>query len=330
MTDLDFLKEITSLYSGSGSENELVCFLEKEFSSLGFNTQKDNLGSLVVKNFSEGECDILLDAHIDQIGFVITEVLEGGFLRMAPVGGVDERVASSQPVIVRGKKDYIGVISSVPPHLSDDKKLSKCEDLFIDLGLSESAEISVGDRAYFYAPINVFPSGRIFGGALDDKLAVLTLYKTAKLLGKTDKKVAFLFSSREEVGGQGALTGAFSVSPKYSVAVDVSFGFMPGNEKRECGILGKGPMIGFSPILSEDFSRLAVEVAKKVGIPYQIEVVGGRTGTNADSLSISGRGSKALTVSFPIFNMHTPVESADLIDIDNTAELLSALIEEVK
>ncbi len=329
MSDLDFLKEITSLYSGSGKENELVSFLDKEFSSLGLFTSRDNLGNLVAKNYTEGECDILLDAHIDQIGFVITEILERGFLRIAPVGGVDERCAQAQPVIVKGKKDFIGVISSVPPHLGEEKKLQKIEDLTIDIGLSSAEDISVGDRAYFYSPLLSFPSGRVMGGALDDKLAVLVLYKTAKLLGKTSKNVAFLFSTREEVGGQGAEAGAFNIAAKNTVAVDVSFGFLPGCEKRECGILGKGPMIGFSPILSDELSKKAVLLAEKLDIPYQKEVVGGRTGTNADHLSISGAGSKTITVSFPIFNMHTPVETADLTDIDNTAALLAAFVREV-
>lgn len=328
MNDLDFLRKITEISSSSGEEKEVCSFLAEQFSSLGYKVETDNLGNLIAKNYDDGECDILFDAHIDSIGFIVTEILDGGFLKVSPVGGLDERALQSQPVLIKGKRDIFGVVSSVPPHLSDNKKLPAAKDLFIDVGLSKSEDVSLGDRVYFYSPLSHLKNNRITASALDNKISAFTLYKTAKEIRKTDRKIAFLFSTREEVSGKGAAAAAFSLCPKKAVVVDVSFGYLPGAQKRECGLIEGGPLIGFSPVLSSSLSKKAVEVAKKLSIPYGEEVMGSRTGTNADEISISGKGVPTVTVSIPIFNMHTPVETASLIDVDNTAKLLVGLISE--
>lgn len=135
-----------------------------------------------------------------------------------------------------------------------------------------------------------------------------------------------LFSTREEVGGQGAATGAFSIRPTEAIVVDVSYAFTPDSPRHKCGDMGKGPMIGIAPTLSRAISTRLCELAQKEGIPYQTEIMDGKTGTNADQIVISRGGVASGMVSIPIKYMHTPIETVHPDDVENSARLIAAYI----
>lgn len=329
MNDLDFLKGLTRAFSSSGKEKAVFDFLEESFAALSYRSERNGLGDLIVKNYRDGECDLMFDAHADQVGFVVTEVLEGGFLKIAPVGSPDGRCLEAVPVIIDGKEPLRGVITSTPMHLDDRKELKSAEEVFVDTGLSDAKDlVSVSDRVHYAADVTPLLGDRVASSGLDNKISMLALYKTACRLSGSDKRIAFVFPSREEVGLSGASAAAESVKPRRAVVVDVSFGFTGKENRHECGIIGKGPMIGFSPVLSDRLSKMAVELCEKHNIPYQREVMNGRTGTDADAVSVSGTGVETVTVSIPIYGMHTAGEVVSFSDVEKTAELLSILVTE--
>ena len=132
-----------------------------------------------------------------------------------------------------------------------------------------------------------------------------------------------LFAAQEETGERGAQTGAFSIAPDLAVAVDVSFAKTHFESEEDCGIMGKGTMIGVSPSLCRELSQAFIDTAQQKEIPYQIEVMNGKTGTDADKISVTRSGVKTVTLSIPLRYMHTPVEVLDLRDIDYTASLIA-------
>ena len=280
----------------------------------------------------EGLPSLLLDAHIDQIGFAVTYITDDGFIKVGNIGGIDRRLLPAQPVVVHGSRDIKGVICSVPPHLtSGGSEVLEMDDVAIDTGLTkEELEklVSLGDSVTFDVTCRDLIGSRITGGALDDRCGVASILYALELLKDSDLayNVTVLFSTQEEVGERGAKIGAFEITPDIALAVDVSFAYAIGEEESKCGYLGKGPMIGISPSLSREISDELINTAKSADIPYQIEVMSGLTGTNADRFSVNRCGAKACTVSIPLRNMHTPVEVIDITDAEQTAKLLAAYI----
>lgn len=292
----------------------------------------------VVGNFGkteEGKPKLLLDAHIDQIGMIVSYITDDGFIKVSNLGGIDRRLLPAQQVVIHGKKDIKGVISSVPPHLSERSSVLKMDDVIIDAGMSrEEIEkyVSLGDSITFDVKCRELLGNRISCGALDDRCGVASIICALEML-KNEKlayNVTVMFSAQEELGERGAKIGAYEINPDIAIAVDVSFAYSIGETEHKCGYLGKGPMIGIAPSLSREISDELIAVADKNKIPYQLEIMNGMTGTNADRFSVNRCGAKACTVSIPLRYMHTPVEVIDVDDVKLTAELLAEFIKEAE
>lgn len=289
----------------------------------------------VIGNFGERKEEvphILLDAHIDQVGLIVTHIYESGFLGISNIGGIDRRLLPAQQVVIHGMEKLSGVICSTPPHLSDDdKKVNKIDEFFIDTGLSfeqVSKIVSHGDKISFVSPPQELLNNRITGCALDDRCGVASILYALELLKNENYNCSFtvLFSAQEELGERGAAIGAFDINPDIALAVDVSFGRCLGDKEYETGELGKGPMIGISPCLSKEVSDKLQQVSEQENIPYQPEVMNGLTSTNADRFSVNRAGCKACTVSIPLKYMHTPAEIIQTDDVENTGRLIAAYI----
>ena len=275
----------------------------------------------------ESEHTLLIDAHIDEIGFIVTDVDDRGFLKVACAGGFDLRTLPSHAVTVHGKEDIFAVFSSVPPHLAkDERTFDDISKLSLDTGLGSRAKelISVGDFVTYRQEAKSLVGNRVCGKSLDNRAGCAVLLLLAeKLKGQSlPFNVNLLFSNQEEIGCRGAKTAAFSLDANEAISIDVSFASFPGIDAHECGKLAKGPMIGYSPVLSRaTYDKLCL-VAEKEGIPYQREVMGSTTSTNADALSINRDGLVTGLVSVPLRYMHSDCEVIDTKDIENTAELL--------
>ncbi len=291
----------------------------------------------VIGNLSEFKKDrkhLLLDAHIDQVGMIVTCITDDGFIKVGNVGGIDRRLLPAQQVTIHGKQDIKGVICSVPPHLSSGtQEVLKMTEVSIDAGMKKSELekiVSHGDVISFDTSYSQLLGTRITAPSLDDRCGVASILYALELLSDSDTEskynVTVLFSSQEELGERGARIAAFEINPDIAIAVDVSFGYADGETEYECGKLGKGAMIGISPSLSREISDELVETSKACNIPYQLEIMNGLTSTNADRFAVNRCGSKACTVSIPLRYMHTPVEVIDVEDVRMTAELLAAYI----
>lgn len=290
------------------------------------------LGSLLC-HMNEGEAPVMLEAHLDQIGLVVTHV-EDGFLRVANCGGMDRRLLPAQRVTVHtASGPRLCVVASTPPHLKGDDAPPKWKDILLDTGYSaeKAKEIfAPGDAVTAQAAFTKLAGERVTAPALDDRAGCAAVIWAAKLLKEAGCKrsVVLALCSFEELGGQGAATAAFEAKPCCCYSVDVSFALAPALAETKCGKLGEGPMVGVAPVLSRTMTQGLLDLAAANGIATQLEVMGGATGTDADKIVSTGRGIPTALLSIPQRNMHTPVEVVDLKDIENTARLMALAVKE--
>lgn len=330
---VDTLFKISTAYSVSGAE-ENALFAAQELLKQCCDVTVDFNGNLMaVFGDKNSDYNIMLDAHIDQIGFIVTYINDSGFIKVDGCGGIDRRVLAGSPIKILGKQEIFSVVCCLPPHLTDggeDKAMSG-DSIWLDTGLS-SAEVndlvSLGDRAVMYCQPKMLLGSRISSLALDNSAGVAALILCAKALygERLNCKVTILLSSQEETGCLGAKTGAFTVSPNEAISVDVSFANQPDVASHQCGKMSNGPMIGISPILNKSMVSSLQKTAEENSIPYQLEIMGGTTGTTADCISVTGSGIKTALVSIPLRNMHTQAEVIDLNDLENTSMLLCKYI----
>ena len=291
----------------------------------------------VIGNFGQkgAKPHIMIDAHIDQIGFVVTYITDDGFLKVSNCGGIDRRLLLAQQVTVIGKEPIPGIVCAIPPHLStDESSVPEMDEICIDIGMTKSQaeeKIALGDKIVFAASCKKLQGERITGAALDDRCGVAAILCALEIIkdNTLNYELTVMFSTQEELGERGAKIGVFDIDPDIALAVDVSFALTADDSELKCGKMCKGCMIGFAPTLDKELSQQFKSIAQKNSIPYQIEVMSSETGTNADRFSVNKGGVKAVTLSIPLKYMHTPVEVIPLSDVENTAQLIAAYLQEV-
>lgn len=328
------LKSLCLATGVSGLENEasnVAAELLREYTD---EVAIDRFGNVsgMIKSKKANAKTLLLDAHIDEIGMVVTSIDEKGFVKFSNCGGIDRRLLSAQVVTVHGKKDIIGVVGSKPPHLEkkeDADKISEITDMFIDIGYSKekAAEIiSLGDKITIPSDFVEMLNDRVSCKAIDDRCGVCTILAALSLLKgrELDVNIAVQFSGCEETGGQGAKIASYSVTPDMAIAVDVSFAHTPDADENKCGKMDEGVMIGYHVILDKQMSDMLTSISKEKGIKHQVEVMGGRgTGTNADGINLTKAGVRTACLSIPIKFMHSPIEQVAIGDIEETAKLIA-------
>lgn len=296
------------------------------------------LGSLYcqVNPGREGAPHLMLEAHLDQIGMIVTHLEDGGFLRVANVGGIDQRLLPAMPVVIHTKAGpKPAVVASTPPHLIEgEEKPPKMADLLLDTGYTGEEAKSIfapGDPVTIDSPFVEMNSNILQSGAQDDRIGCVAVLAAAKMIQeqKPECRVTVVLSSMEEVGGQGAATATFALRPDQAIAVDVSFADGFGVPAYRCGKLGGGPMIGVAPGLDSAMLARLEDLCGQIGIPHQREVMGGRTHTDADAIFDVGAGVRTALLSIPLRNMHTGVEITAVADVMATARLMAAYAKEV-
>ena len=330
MNQTEILKKLCQGSFISGNEASLygeVCSLLPDAE-----VSKDNIGNIYIKiGEQNAKNHIAIDAHCDQIGFVVTNILENGFLKVAPVGGVDKRAAYGSRVEVMGKKTLEGVFTSIPPHLSQsgDTKFPNIDELSVDIGVSKSeAEqlTNIGDYVCLKNNFVLLGKNRVCSAALDNKIGVAAVLSLALKLCQNKIKnlcTTFILSVQEEAGLRGATAG--NIKGQDVIVIDTSFGSYPGAPNDKTGQLSKGIMLGHSPILSRSLTEKIESFAEKNSISIQHEILPESTGTNADKLSLYN---SCALLSVPILNMHTAVEIADLRDFNSLICLLESFLRE--
>ncbi|HAN44261.1 MAG TPA: peptidase M42 [Ruminococcaceae bacterium] len=329
------LLEMSGLNGVAGFENNAASYAAEFLKQYG-EVEITPLNSVIctLSQAESGQPVVMLDAHIDEIGLIVSYINDEGFLKVSNCGGIDRRLLLASPVTVHAKDgDLSGVICSIPPHLqSGEGKNPQVEDIFIDIGFGkEQTEklVRLGDRVTINSDSREMLNSLVSGKALDNRAGCVSLMLAADLLKnkKLNCGVQICLSSMEEVGGQGAKTAAFKISPTHAIAVDVSFAHTPDAPKHKCREMNKGPMIGIAPILNAEMSQRLISLAEQEKIPYQLEVMGGVTGTNADSIACTKNGVITGLISIPQRYMHTPIETVSVADVENTARLIAAYVQ---
>lgn len=340
------LSEILAIESECGYERafaekmaeRLLEFTEKE------NIEIDRFHNVIAYIGDRTKPVVMLSAHQDELSLIVTNVEENGFLRVLNIGGTDRRTLLSAEGYLKVKADneegyeMLPVIfCNTPPHLLQPgtaNNVPEYKELFVDTGLPAEEvkkKVRPSDRIYINAPITELLNGRIAAKALDDKIcvyAILTALKKLKMAIKhkeLDVCIAVLFASQEEVGSRGACVGTYSVDPDEAIILDVTFAKQPGVP--ECPEMGKGAVIEYSTIFDKNLTNKIKKAADGKKLQYQLWAEGVNMGTDADMVQTMRCGVKTTLVSVPIRNMHTPVEVADMGDVESAADILAAYLE---
>ena len=303
---------------------------EREFKKYA-ETERFGAIGLFAKIDRKKEKTIMLEAHVDEVGFIVTHLLDGGFVKVSNMGGNDGRILPATPVVIHtAKGDFPAVFASTPPHLNGENEVKAADEALLDTGLGEKAKelIAPGDVITYEKAFTHLAGSRVAGKSLDDRAAVACLIEIASRIYDKELPVNVIFclSEQEELGTRGAKTAAFATDPDEAVAIDVSFGNAPDVASTKCGKLSGGAMIGISPILNRKICNKLVEISKENKIPHQFEVMGGTTSTDADVITVSKEGIPCGLISIPLRNMHTPAEVVDTADMDSICDILESYI----
>ena len=327
---MDLTKLITDLAAadGIGHIDNVKEVAKRYLSPFSKITDTENY---LLAEIGEGETEIMLEAHLDEVGMIVTEITDDGFLSVTNVGSIDTRFLPSMPVKIYGKEVVKGVFTSVPPHLKKGDATPDFDACQIDTGRKNIGEIiSLGDYVLFdYEPLQLL-NNRISSKALDNRTGMAAVIAAGEKIAKAKLpfKVSLLFPTGEELGLRGARVGAYGNTAKKCIVVDVSFGDCPDVPASKTAKLGSGAMIGVSPILSRDIYKKLESIAKQKEIPYTLEIMGGTTSTDADVITLTKEGIPAGLVSIPLRSMHTPCEVVSVNDVEATANLLAEFVKE--
>lgn len=331
----DLKKDLFRLCSAAGvaGMQEIVQVATELLKPLVDEVTTDAMGNvLAIRRCKEPNAPtILLEAHLDEIGFLVTHIDGNGFVYVAGAGGIDGRVLTAQEVLVYGDEVYHGVFCSTPPHLSGkDGELPDLAKRGIDVCMSAEeakAHIPLGSRVMFapaYCPLN---DHVVSAKALDNRAGMAAILHCLRQLDDTcPMNVAVAFCVQEELGCRGSDPAARKIQPDCAIVTDVSFALTPDADPHKCGKLGKGVMVGISPILHPEMTDKLLELAKENELPFQYEIMGGGTGTDADHISGCLYGIPTALLSIPQKYMHTPVETVDLRDVASVGDLMAAYI----
>jgi len=327
------LERLCSVGAPSGFERPAVLAAKELLEPLVDEVWIDRLGSLtgVRRCGKPGAKKLLLDAHLDEIGLVVTGIKDG-FLRFGTIGGVDPRMLPNRELTILTDPPLLGVVACLPPHVltaEDREKAPPIEDFYVDTGLSqEEAErrIPIGTPMVFRDTFTPLGESQLCGKAMDDRSCFVTLLRCAELLRdrELDVDLYIMGSTREEVSGAGAVVGTQALNPDFCVAVDVTHGKTPDSPKGKAHTVGGGPAVGMGPNITRWMAKRLLEKAAAEGIEVQKEVMEGATGTNGWGMQICNEGIATAIVSLPLKYMHTPVEVLDENDIEQVARLLAA------
>ena len=328
------LERLCLVNGPSGFEQNVADAAERLLRPLTDETYRTALGSVVGvrRSGAPGAKRLLLDAHMDEVGAIVTGHKEG-FLRFRPLGGVDPRMLCDREMLLLTEPERLAVTACLPPHVQsgkDEDEASPVDKIYLDAGLApEEAErlVPVGTPAVYRGGFAALGGDLISAKALDDRACMVAILRALELMGdKLAWDVYVLFSTQEETTSVGAITAASEIAPHACIAVDVTHAVTPDAPKDGCFKLGGGPTVGIGPNADRRMAAQFLALAEKLHIPVQTEVMAGHSGTNAWPVQICREGIVTSVLSLPLRYMHTPIETISLSDLDATARLLSAYV----
>ncbi len=346
--DFKIIKNLTETQACSGSESRIREYIKKTIEPYCDEIEMDILGNLfcIIKGnakSNEPKLKVLLDAHMDEIGFMVRFIDKNGFIRFSQVGGQNPRILPGQKVTIHSTsgEEIVGVIGEKPIHLlkpEDRKKGIDMEELFIDIGFSKDVDvkkyISVGDYIILKQEcIKLSGNQRICSKAFDDRAGCFVMIKLImelfQLKDTLNKDLIFQFAAQEEIGVRGATVGAYKITPDLAIAIEVTHAIdFPGVSKDkfyECN-LGSGVSISVGPNLYPKVTKLLIDTAKEEKIPYVLEAEPRPTPTDARAIQMTKAGIPCALVATPLRYMHTNIEVIEYQDLLHTINLLKSFL----
>ena len=323
------LKQLTETFGPSGYEDEVRKLIRSEVRSLADEIKVDALGNLIVRKKPTKQTKdtkkIMVAAHMDEIGLIVSHIDNNGFVRFSPVGGVFRRyVLGGRVRFLNGTQGVIGYDNFRSLH-----DLPTLDKVYIDVGATSQKDcpVKVGDVAAFDRPFTEM-GNRLVAKSMDDRVGVLVAIEALRALKTTPHDVYFTFTTQEEVGTRGAGTSAFGIDPDIGIAVDVTpTGDSPDALKMEMK-LGGGACIKFKDNGALSDPRVVqwmIRTAEKHKIPYQREVLL-LGGTDAHAIQLTRAGVPVGCISIPVRYVHSPSEMVDYTDVQSSVKLLTALL----
>lgn len=323
--NIELIKKLTQTYGPSGSEEKVLEVIKEGVKDFCDEITYDALGNMICRKAGKGK-KIMVAAHTDEIGLMITHIEDEGFLRFTTIGGVFvEQIVGRRVVFKNGVQGVIGV-----EHL-EDKKDFRIEKLYIDIGVKNKEEaqkyVNIGDSASFAGEF-IEAGDRLISKAFDDRIGCYVTIEALKNL-KTENEVYFVFTVQEEVGLRGATTAAYNIHPDFAIAVDVTLTGDTPKAKKMSVSLGKGAAIKVmdrSIIVSPYVREMMIETAKEYNIPYQLEILE-FGGTDAGAIHLTKGGIPSGVISIPTRYTHSISEMVDKNDVEASINLLIKILE---
>lgn len=331
------LEELCLLCGASGNEENIRRYILENANSYAHSITIDPLGSLIIekKGKMQPQKKLMVSAHMDEVGLIVTYINDDGTMKISPVGGIDPSVVIGRPVIV-GDSSINGVIGSKPIHLlsgKQRKELPKFSELYLDIGAENKKQaeqlVSLGTYVHFLPSFTEMGSSRIRSKALDDRIGCAIMLELIK--EELPYDVTFAFLVQEEVGLRGAKAAAFSVAPDVAIVLEATTAAdITGAEgdAKVCS-LGQGPVVSFmdkSTIYDRELFNIAFEECEKMGLPCQTKTrIAG--GNDSGAIHTSRGGVRTIAISAPCRYLHSPSCVADMNDIENCLRLTRAMIE---
>lgn len=323
---MELLKQLTACIAPSGREDSVRSIIKKELEGICDEIYTDALGNLICRKKGRGK-KLMLTAHMDEIGFMVTFIDDNGFLRFNAVGGQQKLNCLNSKV-----KFENGVCGTISYENKENPTGVGFDKMYIDIGASSKEEaeskICIGDMASF-APNMEISFGKVMSKALDDRAGCYVLVKALKELNESENDIYVVFTSQEEVGLRGAKVAANRIMPDMAVAFDVSSaGDTPFSKELNLK-LGKGPAIKMkdaSFIIHPSARKFMIDCANGIGIDYQLEA-SASGGTDTGAIHLSGSGVAAGTVSIPTRYIHSQNEVVDIRDLNEAIKFATALMQ---
>ena len=337
--NITLLKEICETPGAPGFEEPIRKLVLRELQGLVDHIEIDNMGNVIALKKGKSEKKVMIGAHMDEIGFIITHIDDKGFARFHTLGGFDPKTLTAQRVIVHGKKDLIGVMGSKPIHImspEERNKAPKISDYFIDFGMSKDQVekyIQVGDAITRERGL-IEMGDCVNCKSIDNRISVYILIETLRNLKEVPYDTYAVFTVQEEVGVRGANVSSLKIQPDFGFGLDTTIAFdTPGAAKHEqVTALGEGTAIKIMDartICDTRMVRFMKERATKHKIKWQAEILTAGGTDTAGIQQMTPGGSIAGAVSIPTRHIHSVIEMANKQDISASIELLSACLEEL-
>ncbi len=337
MFDTELIQKLSDLSGVSGYEHNVGKFVTDLFAKYCDEVSSDNMGNIIAvkKSHFKNPYKLMIEAHMDEIGLMVTNIDEKGFLYFTCVGGIDPRILLANEVVVHGKEELFGIIGARPPHIltADEKsKTVPMDKLYIDIGMNcEQAKsvVSPGDTVTFKNKFLKLQNGVVSTKSQDDRTSVAILASVMKKLANINcpYDLYFVASVQEEVGLRGAKTAAYGINPDMAIVIDVCHASTP-DCSRGVYDFGSGAILTKGPNIHPKMLSRILSVLDDNGISYQIDVEGGDTGTDAWAVQVSRCGIPTVLFSIPLRYMHTPVETVSTDDLSVIVNSICAFCSE--